>query len=233
MNVPGLMVTSVIPSSDGSPRFPGAAVVVDSRTPFDDRWGGWYVTGTSGSLVHRGNRDGAASRSAVGVGYGRQAESDQLGGRVDTSGYLEDTSDLIALMTLEHQTRIDQPADPAGLGDAGRRSRKASWRNRARVWISWRARWFPICCSPMRHASWNRSPGFRLHEDLSGARAARQARTVAARFRFEDAVVPVSAELHDLQSGVRCAAGDREDASLPADLRCPELGRTPARSSSG
>jgi len=107
VNVPGLLVTSVIPSSDGSPRFPGAAVVVDSRTPLDERWGGWYVTGTSGSLVHRGNSVAPhPDQPAVLDTEGKQNLT-SLAGRVDTSGYLENSSDLIALMTLEHQTRIN------------------------------------------------------------------------------------------------------------------------------
>ena len=107
VNVPGLLVTSVIPSSDGSPRFPGAAVVVDSRTPLDQRWGGWYVTGTSGSLVHRGNSVAPhPDQPSVLDTVGKQNLM-TLAGRVDTSGYLEDSSDLIALMTLEHQTRIN------------------------------------------------------------------------------------------------------------------------------
>jgi hypothetical protein len=48
LNEPGLMVTSVIPGTDGSPRVPAAGLLIDSRSPLDDRWGGWYVTGTSG-----------------------------------------------------------------------------------------------------------------------------------------------------------------------------------------
>jgi hypothetical protein len=106
LNVPGLLVTSVIPSTDGSPRFPGAAVVVDSRTPLDERWGGWYVTGTSGSLVHRGNSVAPhPDQPSVLDTEGKQNLA-SLAGRVDTSGYLQASSDLIALMTLEHQTRI-------------------------------------------------------------------------------------------------------------------------------
>ncbi len=106
LNVPGLLVTSVIPSSDGSPRFPGAALVVDSRTPLEDRWGGWYVTGTSGSLVHRGNAVAPhPDQPSMLETLGKQNLT-SLAGHVDTSGYLEDSSDLIALMTLEHQTRI-------------------------------------------------------------------------------------------------------------------------------
>lgn len=106
LNVPGLMVTSVIPSSDGSPRFPGAAVVVDSRTPLDERWGGWYVTGTSGSLVHRGNAMAThPDQPSVLDTVGKQNLT-TLPPEVDPSQYVAPTSDLVALMTLEHQTRI-------------------------------------------------------------------------------------------------------------------------------
>jgi len=106
LNVPGLLVTSVIPSTDGSPRFPGAAVVVDSRTPLEDRWGGWYVTGTSGSLVHRGNSVAPHPDQPSVLDTEGKQNLTSLAGRVDTSGYLQDSSDLIALMTLEHQARI-------------------------------------------------------------------------------------------------------------------------------
>ena len=41
LNIPGLLATSVIPfAPDGSPRFAAAAVIVDSRTALDQRWGG-------------------------------------------------------------------------------------------------------------------------------------------------------------------------------------------------
>src|SRR5262249_55867702 len=56
--VPGIMVTSVFPSADGTPFFTGGGQLfkaTDHRTPFDERWGGWYVTGTHGSMTHMGN----------------------------------------------------------------------------------------------------------------------------------------------------------------------------------
>ena len=34
---------------------------VNHRTPFEDRWGGWYVTGTHGKQTHRGNLIGKAA----------------------------------------------------------------------------------------------------------------------------------------------------------------------------
>jgi hypothetical protein len=106
LNVPGLEIASVIPAPDGSPRSPGSGIVVDSRTPLQDRWGGWYVTGTAGRLQHRGN--------AVASNPDQPEELDFLGTQnltsldkiLDTTQYLEPTSDLVALMTIEHQTRV-------------------------------------------------------------------------------------------------------------------------------
>jgi hypothetical protein len=78
----------------------------DHRTPFRDRWGGWYVTGTMGSERHMGNA--VAHDSA----HPRMLETENtqnltgLGRRFDSSNYLAKTSDIVALMTLEHQTRM-------------------------------------------------------------------------------------------------------------------------------
>ncbi len=102
--VPGLVVASVIPDAQGTPFFSGTFfATTDHRTPFDQRWGGWYVTGTHGSQVHQGN--------AVAPDPDHPAELDQAGtqnvtslaGRFDASNYLAATSDIVALMTLEHQ----------------------------------------------------------------------------------------------------------------------------------
>jgi hypothetical protein len=53
---PGLVVASVIPDAHGIPFFTGGFFgTTDHRTPFEQRWGGWYVTGTHGSQTHLGN----------------------------------------------------------------------------------------------------------------------------------------------------------------------------------
>jgi hypothetical protein len=106
LNVPGLLVTSVIPGPDGSPRFAAAGVIVDSRTPLDQRWGGWYVTGTSGGLQHRGNAIAPSPDQPDALDLRGTQNLTSLAGRVDTTRYLAPTSDLVALMTLEHQTRV-------------------------------------------------------------------------------------------------------------------------------
>ena len=81
--------------------------MTDHRTPLSGRWGGWYVTGTSGSQTHLGNNTNLVDPVRSG---GPSAQPTQnltsLGEMLDTSRYLEPTSDIVALMTLEHQTRM-------------------------------------------------------------------------------------------------------------------------------
>ena len=95
LGVAGVYVGSVYVSPMGRPDYRGS-IVTDHRTPFEDRWGGWFVSGR-GAEPHRGN---TVSSSPVG---GAPA-----GVRLplDMSGYLAPSSDLVALMTLEHQTHM-------------------------------------------------------------------------------------------------------------------------------
>ena len=109
MGIPGLIVSSVHPITDPEAREShGAAFITDDRTDFDERWGGWYVTGTHGSQVHLGNNPELADP----LGPGRASKEGtqnvtSLEDRFNTSRYLAATSDIVALMTLEHQTRMN------------------------------------------------------------------------------------------------------------------------------
>ena len=105
LNIPGLMISSVIPTPQGSPRFPGAGLIVDSRTPIQDRWGGWYVTGTTGTTLHRGNAVAPYPDRPEMLELRGTQNLTSLATRFDTSTYLAPTSDIVALMTLEHQVR--------------------------------------------------------------------------------------------------------------------------------
>jgi hypothetical protein len=89
LGVPGLVVSSqYIPAGMPAEHVRGG-FVTDDRTPLEDRWGGWYISGTTGSQKHRG----------IPIG----PDLDQ---RFDPSAYLSPNSDVVALMTLEHQTRM-------------------------------------------------------------------------------------------------------------------------------
>lgn len=103
--VPGLFVSSVFPSPSGTPETRGA-IVTDHRTPFPDRYGGWYVNGYHGESRHRGNAVAPnPAEPEVLERIGTQNLS-TLTGRVDTRGYLSAVSDIVALLTFEHQTQM-------------------------------------------------------------------------------------------------------------------------------
>ncbi len=105
--IPGLVTTSVIPGPDGAPRFVAAATMVDSRTPLQLRWGGWYVTGASGGLMHRGNSISPDPSKPSEMDLTGNQNLNSLTGKFETGAYpAGGSSDIVALMTLEHQTRM-------------------------------------------------------------------------------------------------------------------------------
>jgi hypothetical protein len=86
-----MFVGSVYPDVTGRPSR-DAAIITDHRTAFKDRWGGWYVTGSSLGRSNSIVSDPAEPHSLTPLPPFR---SDQ---------YLVPTSDIVALMTFEHQT---------------------------------------------------------------------------------------------------------------------------------
>ncbi len=104
-DVPGFLVRSVYPKSDGHPEFRLGTTTTDHTTPLQDRFGGWYVTGLHGKTRHRGNvlftgdLDQPLDRKTG-------ANLKKLPSLVRVSNYLEPTSDIAALMLLEHQTQM-------------------------------------------------------------------------------------------------------------------------------
>ena len=99
-----LVVASVIPNPDGSPAYTSAFIdTIDHRTPFERRWGGWYVTGTHGSQAHMGNAVASDPENPLDLDKTNSQNVTSLANRFDVSKYLADTSDIVALTTLEHQ----------------------------------------------------------------------------------------------------------------------------------
>jgi len=77
----------------------------DHRTSFNERWGGWYVTGSLGSIRHIGNKP-ISTASTVEAVKAEVHELKSLDGQFDTKGYLTPHSDVAALLVLEHQTNM-------------------------------------------------------------------------------------------------------------------------------
>ncbi|MGE3276119.1 MAG: hypothetical protein AB7O67_13475 [Vicinamibacterales bacterium] len=103
--VPGPYIGSVIPGPTGRPVRGDSAIITDHRTPFEDRWGGWYVTARRGEQPDRANA--VASNPVAPEQLVREAQQNlpSLIGRVDLRAYPAMTSDIVALMTFEHQTQ--------------------------------------------------------------------------------------------------------------------------------
>ena len=100
--VPGWLTMSTLPLSDDPADHP-RGWQVDHRTPIEDRWGGWFVTGPQAPRVHLGNvQVNHAERS-----YMRLPEAPVLASvDVDRDAYLSSSSDVAALLVLNHQTHM-------------------------------------------------------------------------------------------------------------------------------
>lgn len=101
---PGLMVTNTDTGPRGRPLGITEQKVfslTDQRTPFDQRYGGWYVTGVTGAMAHRGNVTQDVNQIGVVPDGGRNLLS--LSERLDIARYLQPSSDIVSLLTLEHQ----------------------------------------------------------------------------------------------------------------------------------
>lgn len=106
MGVPGLMISSLYPNKASVAGLHSASYLTDGRTPLADRWGGWYVTGSLGGQKHLGNAklDTSTGRDRVDAQGGVDLQS--LDDRLDMKPYPAPGSDVVALMTLEHQSRM-------------------------------------------------------------------------------------------------------------------------------
>ncbi|WDQ18356.1 hypothetical protein [Rhodopirellula sp. P2] len=103
-NVPGFLVRSVFADAAGRPKLGSGTFTTDHSSPFDERWGGWYVTGTHGSMRHMGNV--ICTDEAHELDRESGANQDELESYFRTESYLTPHSDIVALMVLEHQTQM-------------------------------------------------------------------------------------------------------------------------------
>jgi hypothetical protein len=94
--VPGLFVLTTFPPTTKNGYATGG--VTDQRTPFAQRWAGWYVTGRPGGNRHMGNK-----LMPTRADTGGPVVLDSLEGRFDLKGYPTRYSDIAALMVFEHQ----------------------------------------------------------------------------------------------------------------------------------
>ncbi len=111
--VPGLVARSVFATAAGEPLFRHGTEVVDDTTPFDHRWGGWYVTGYTGTSSHRGNTFASENGNEL-VFSPTDERPQELAKQFDTTRYLAPTSDIVALLVFEHQLAMHNSLTRAG-----------------------------------------------------------------------------------------------------------------------
>jgi hypothetical protein len=104
--VPGVYVGSVIPGPTGAPLRGDTAIITDHRSAFADRWGGWYVTARRGEQRDRANAVASNPSDPGALVRDSQQNLTTLAGRFQLAAYPTGTSDIVALMTFEHQTQM-------------------------------------------------------------------------------------------------------------------------------
>ncbi len=96
-HVPGLVIKSVVPGPRGGSLESFRREETGHAIPFDQRFGGWHVTGTHGIRKHWGNLIGQLSPD------GLITQDIPPGERFDFSRYPVPTSDILAHLLHEHQ----------------------------------------------------------------------------------------------------------------------------------
>jgi hypothetical protein len=113
--IPGVFVRSMFTDATGEPLFRYGSEVVDFRTPFTNRWGGWYVTGKHGNSLHRGNALAHEENDQLVVDLRHGANLTDLSSLFPTKSYPRSDSDIVALLVLEHQTAMQNTLTRASL----------------------------------------------------------------------------------------------------------------------
>jgi hypothetical protein len=105
LGVPGMLMFSTT-TAPGA-RVAARSVMTDHRNPIAERWGGRYVTGSSGSIKHRGNESETMAGRA-------DRELASTNGLFDGDGYPSMSSDISSLLVLSHQIHMTNLLTRAG-----------------------------------------------------------------------------------------------------------------------
>ena len=210
-------------------------ILTDDTTPLKFRWGGWYVTGFHGKQVHLGNIVVGSPSSLQDIESLRVGNLGDLDGLLDTSQYLTDKSDIVALMVLEQQVHVQNvltrviwdtrkaivqrrtegsgEASADGKGEAGS-DEDGSPRSPSRSSRRYSSSTRPKLTDPISGNS-----GFSA--DFESRGPTRCAGAVAARPRSRDAAVRASAELRRFtrKRSMRCRRL-RRTMSIVGSMRC-------------
>jgi hypothetical protein len=121
--VPGMIVRSVITGPRGEAMPFLGNYVIDDRSPLEERWAGWFVTGSTGKGRHLGNLQPPVTRDVETQVAPQTSAVRTLPEALD--GYLSQQSDVVAHLVFDHQMRVINLLTRAGwqvrLAEAERR----------------------------------------------------------------------------------------------------------------
>jgi hypothetical protein len=106
LSVPGMLVRSNFIGPNAMTLRSLGSYNTDHRSPLEQRWGGWYVTGNSGSIRHMGNAIVTDNDNPESMVTPETLNLDSLKTKFDTNAFLSPYSDIVALMVFEHQMHL-------------------------------------------------------------------------------------------------------------------------------
>lgn len=104
LGVPGITALSTAPLANE--RAYANGFTTDHRSPFAERWGGWFVTGEHGQSRHMGNVPVTPSDRPKSKIQNPLAVLSSLDGQFDLTGYPTPHSDVVALLVFNHQVHM-------------------------------------------------------------------------------------------------------------------------------
>ena len=102
--VPGLLARSVVTGPRGESMPFLGNYLTDDRSPLEERWAGWFVTGSTGQGRHLGNQQPPATRNldlTVAPQPSAVASFPEA-----LKGHLSQQSDVVAHLVFDHQIRV-------------------------------------------------------------------------------------------------------------------------------
>ena len=103
---PRFMLSSVLAGESGEIVSHEVNFITDTAIPIRDRWGGWYVSGLHGEQRHLGNLIVRTGSDLEKREQGSNGNVLDLGDLVDLEPYPVATSDIVALLVIEHQVEV-------------------------------------------------------------------------------------------------------------------------------
>jgi hypothetical protein len=104
--VPGVLVRSIFTTPKGTQAAKAPSFLTGHESALKDRFGGWYVTGTTGRQVTMANALVTDPEHPDQIDRAGNANATDLSARFDTSAYLSAHSDIVAQLVQQHQTQM-------------------------------------------------------------------------------------------------------------------------------